>query len=375
MLNISYYCRPAKANKKGLAPIQMSIILNGKRVFISLPRKENPEVFKKILSSKKPHDLKDYLDATTTTLNKAMTEILSSGQPITLKNLTDFYKTGGVQSYSLRNLFEDYIKIIEKKVDIKEDSKTRYRIVKDEFFAFMEERIDNEVNSLTLGVIMDFRNSLLKTNKEGTVGRKLTFLKAYFNYGFNEGKIKTNPFGSYKITKPKPKIQYLNDAEIQKLSKKKFSTERLERVRDLFLIQASTGLAYVDLAELRADDIVEIGGQLVIDKNRVKTGVEFTAVILPMGKKLLEKYGYNLPMLTNQKYNAYLKEIGDICGIKTHLTTHVARRTYATHLLNSGVRVELVSKSLGHTKTSTTLSHYAHIDLKSMVKEIGKKIK
>ena len=77
-------------------------------------------------------------------------------------------------------------------------------------------------------------------------------------------------------------------------------------------------------------------------------------------------------MLSNQKYNAYLKEVADLCHIEKNLHTHLARKTYATHLLNSGVRLSVVSKTMGHSNTSITEQVYAHIETDTVISDVGK---
>lgn len=96
-------------------------------------------------------------------------------------------------------------------------------------------------------------------------------------------------------------------------------------------------------------------------------------MIMPKGVEIYKEYG--LPKLSNQRLNSYLKEIQDLCRITTNLTCHLARRTYATMLLNSNVPVASVSKALGHTNTKTTLSSYAHLNKDTVISDIAKQLK
>ena len=106
-------------------------------------------------------------------------------------------------------------------------------------------------------------------------------------------------------------------------------------------------------------------------KRRQKTGIEFFTILTPKAMEILKKYNFNLDIISNQKANAYLKEIADVCGIEKHLTTHTARHTAATRLLNMGYRLEIVSKILGHTNTKQT-QHYAKLIDKTIIKEYEK---
>ena len=146
---------------------------------------------------------------------------------------------------------------------------------------------------------------------------------------------------------------------------------RIAVVRDTFVFCCYTGLAYIDVKKLHRDNLVRnIDGDLWIEAKRTKTNAKFSIPLLPTALAILEKYKDHpkvvngecvLPVLSNQKSNAYLKEIGDLCGIKKNLTTHLARHTFATTVtLSNGVPIETVGKMLGHKDLRTT-QHYAQI--------------
>lgn len=143
----------------------------------------------------------------------------------------------------------------------------------------------------------------------------------------------------------------------------------MNNVRWLFLFQCYTGLAYTDLATLTKEDIKD--GMII--KRRKKTKVQSIIPILEVTKQILEMYDYKLPILSNQKYNAYLKEIADICGINKELHTHLARHTMATICLNNGIDINVIAKILGHSSTRITLSTYAQL-LNSTVANEGNKL-
>ena len=153
-----------------------------------------------------------------------------------------------------------------------------------------------------------------------------------------------------------------NEDEIKIILKKKMVSERLENVRDLFIFSCFTGLAYIDVANLTQDNIRKsFDGNLWIITKRQKTNTDVNVPLLDIPKMILEKYkgklpnGKVLPIISNQKLNAYLKEIADVCGIKKNLTFHLARHTFATTTtLAKGVPIETVSKMLGHTNIETT---------------------
>ena len=154
---------------------------------------------------------------------------------------------------------------------------------------------------------------------------------------------------------------YFSQEEVTAIAMKKFSTKRLEQVRDIFIFSCFCGLAYIDVKNLRKENIrTSFDGNLWIIGKREKTDVSFSIPLLDIPRKILEKYEGKLPdnkilpVLSNQKMNAYLKEIGTLCGINKDLTFHLARHTFATLTLSKGVSIESVSKMLGHTNIRTT---------------------
>ena len=176
-----------------------------------------------------------------------------------------------------------------------------------------------------------------------------------------------DPFASYKIRLEKVDRGYLTEDEIKIILKKKMVSERLEHVRDLFVFSCFCGLAYSDVANLRQENIQKsFDGNLWIITKRVKTNTDVNVPLLDIPKMILKKYkgklpdGKILPVISNQKLNAYLKEIADICGIKKNLTFHLARHTFATHLLEQGTDLRTIQELMGHTDIKTT-AIYLHV--------------
>ncbi|MGF7079123.1 site-specific integrase [Mucilaginibacter sp. UYCu711] len=186
-----------------------------------------------------------------------------------------------------------------------------------------------------------------------------------------KGWLKNDPFIELRFIKDDVIRVALTKHELNTIANKTFITDRLNNVKDIFLFSCYTGLAYVDIRNLRRVQIVNgIDGIPWINIQRQKTGTPSRLPLLPIALDIMNKYkehpkcsngSYVLPVLTNQKMNAYLKEIADICGIITNLTFHIARHTFATTItLNNGVPIETVSKMLGHKSLHQT-QHYAKI--------------
>jgi site-specific recombinase XerD len=166
----------------------------------------------------------------------------------------------------------------------------------------------------------------------------------------------TNPFKDFPCRYKNPDRPYLTESEINRLNSYVFPTDKLTRVRDLFLFQVYTGLSYSDMTALTSANIeVGIDGKQWVIINRVKTGTRSAIPLLPIALELLIKYNYKLPVCSNQKLNKYLKELAEICNINKNLTSHIGRHTFATTVcLGHGVPIETVSKMLGHIDIKTT---------------------
>lgn len=199
--------------------------------------------------------------------------------------------------------------------------------------------------------------------------------RTVFNFIINTGyDMKVDPFANFRFHTQKVNREILSKDEIDKIYLKKFSTERLDQVRDIFIFQCYTGLAYIDVYNLTEEEVrLAYGEQFWIMTEREKTKEPVNVPLLDIPLAILEKYkdkrdennGRLLPVSTNQKMNEYLKKIAAICGIKKNLSTHVARHTFATTIaLANGVPLESVSKMLGHRSIKTTQIYAKILDKK-----------
>jgi integrase len=147
-------------------------------------------------------------------------------------------------------------------------------------------------------------------------------------------------------------------------------TECIERVRDVFVFQTYTCLSYSDLLEFDSRMVQEVKGVNVYVGSRIKTNMTFTIPLLSPALDILHKYNGKLPVISNVKYNEYLKIVAQAAGIDKPLTTHWARHTGATLLLNEGVPMQIVSKICGHSSTKITEQIYAKLLDETVVKAI-----
>ena len=386
---IGFYCRSSKTDRKGKAPVEVGITLNGKRAFISLPRKEYPEEFRKLYTAKRNNPVREFCSAMEYNINTAMTELIRNGKPLTVSNIKEYVQTGGIKSYTIGNLFDDYLAYYKKRVgiDLTPGAYRKFELSKELFFAKSGMKEDDEVTALTNAVVLNYYAELKKSYKNASYASYMAKLKTLVKFGIDNGKITVNPFATVKVQRDKPIIQVLTEEELKVIKDAELPAS-LARVRDCFIFQAYSGLSYIDLEHLKKEDIQffesedvdsdgkRIGNQRVayIRKNRIKSGVEYIAVLLPGAIEILEKYDYKLPVISNQKVNSYLHIIENQILIKKSLHSHLARHSYCNLLLNKyKVRAETVAKAMGHTTPKTTLRFYADISAETTIDEISQK--
>ena len=227
-------------------------------------------------------------------------------------------------------------------------------------------------SDITYENVVDFDAYLRRTIKsQPTLYRRHTTLHRYVKEAINRGLHNYDPYLSFKLKKGKSKDPvFLLESELDEIKKYKPTSERLARVKDLFIFQCFTGMAYTDVCSFSKGDIYEAEGKKVIRSSRNKTDESFITLLLPEAEAIAEKYGYDLPKISNQKYNDYLKLLGAGAEIDKALTSHVARHTFATYLLNKGVPIETVSRALGHSTLGMT-QHYAKLLGKKVVDDMS----
>lgn len=359
--SISFVCRASKCNKQGLAAVECSVSVNSTRVVFALPRKEKPDVFKRLMASNRNSDLKKFTATVYNKLQECVTNLMSQNLEITAQAIKDSYFNEN-KVYTLADGFNDFMTFQRQRTASEATLTTyaKYRLATQWYTKHFDCNI--AIDSLKVGDLHALRGELLKEYKQQTANAYLSRLRSVYIWASNNGKCSVNPFAQFKLIKPKNDITYLTLNELKILEEKDLHTDRLNNVKDLFLFQCYTALSYSDMAQLTKDDIqYDSENRPYIQKQRQKTSVTYTIPLLPKAIAILAKYDYSLPCLSNQKYNAYLKEIADLCGINKNLHTHLGRHTFATVALNAGIPIEIVSKVLGHSSIKMTQAHYAKL--------------
>lgn len=200
-------------------------------------------------------------------------------------------------------------------------------------------------------------------------------LKALLNRALSFGKIDANPYdrlkGKFKRGE-RENPEYLTEDEMKRFEAVILPQgSELDVVHDLFIFQMYTGLPYSDMQAFDASDYKYDGEAWKRVGERIKTGVPYVSQLLPPAVKVLEKYGWEIPQLSNADYNRHLKALGQMAGIKTRLHSHLARHTFATWMLSHDISIEHVSKMLGHTNITQT-QRYAKVLAQSVYDDFSK---
>lgn len=275
--------------------------------------------------------------------------------------------------------FSQFNEQYKQKVGTTATQKTysRYELTKQRLIDFMKERYhvsDMQIRELNTVFIENFYLYLRNTCdiSNNTAMKFVQRFRTILNYAKNTGLDFIDPFANYKFNFERVDRGYLEQAEIDKIYNKEFTSQRLEQVRDMFIFSCYTGLSYIDLCNLTPENIkTGFDSKLWIMTKREKTGIDSNIPLLEIPRQILAKYegrlkdGKLLPVISNQKMNDYLDEIAAICEINKHITFHLARHTFATEIcITQSVPIESVSKMLGHTNIKTTQIYARVVDRK-----------
>jgi site-specific recombinase XerD len=262
--------------------------------------------------------------------------------------------------------FIDYVaKRIEERSDIQESTKKAQRKCLTMLDNFGKIRYFQD---LTKANIMDFDNYLRKQGlKQTTIWDYHKINKIYINDAIAREIISSSPYVGFKISKGKGEEgRWLDEDELDAIRNVILPTESLRQVRDLFVFQCLTGLAYADLMKVDYTQTETHKGVTFVSSKRQKTDIRFTCVLVDEALAILEKYNYKLPVISNAKYNLYLKAVANHAGIDKPLASHWGRRTCGMVLLNKGISIEVVAKVLGHSSIRITEAVYAKVLDKSV---------
>lgn len=363
--NVLFFVKKNAEKKDGTAPIVARITINKKVSQFNTKQYIKPDDWNVELNRAKGRSAE--ARAINTVLDEIKNSLYNAYNDLTKKVKNTFLGIG-VEQYLLLELFEECNILLQKQIGITKSKATyqKAEVCKRHLSNYLKteyKRTDIDLREINHSFIVGFETFLNVQCgcNANTTAKFIQKFKSIVLTAQKNGWIQTDPFANYRITIKKVDRGYLNDDELKRIMQKSFSSERLERIRDIFIFSCYTGLAYIDIKNLRLEHITKgFDDNLWINTKRQKTSIKTVVPLLDIAQLILDKYkglpnGVLLPIPTNQKTNAYLKEIADVCDINKNLTFHLARHTFATTVtLSKGVTIESVSKMLGHTNIKTT---------------------
>lgn len=374
-------------SKNGKSPVVCRITVNGKRVEIAMKKSIEPGKWSAASgrakgNSEEARVINMHIDLTTNEIMRHHNKLVIEGKPTDAQSIKNSFLGLTEKKYSLVEVFKYHNERMKAVIgiDVQLGAYKKFETVLGKVERFIEKfynREDLYLDELNFKFITDFEY-FMKTEdsvKHNTALRYIRCLKKIIILALNNEWISRNPFANYKCQYTRVNREVLTEEELSALWKKNIGVPRLDEVKDIFLFCCYTGYAFIDVEKLSRKDLARgIDGDYWIFTERKKTGVTSNVPMLPKAMEIIEKYADHkgcinddklLPVKSNQKMNAYLKEVATLCGISKNLTMHMARHTFATTVtLSNGVPIETVSKMLGHTKLATTQIYAQVLDNK-----------
>ena len=373
IFKVSYYVRSNYENKQGKSPLMIRIFLNGEMLNVG----SSGIYIDKKLWNNSTNRVKGR-GSESLNLNAQLDNISNSLQMIfkkhefdedlTLDKIKSIFLGKNKVKTTFVEFYDKYLEDIKAQVGAGKSIALyhKYSAARNHFVNFLHVkygRRDLMPSELTHLIIHDFEIYLktVVSLRSNSATKTLKFFKTVVIFAQKCGVMTHDPFLNHHFHMEPVDRGFLTDEEIQRIMQKDFEIPRLEMVRDVFIFSCFCGLAYIDVAHLTQENIITLDNRPWIIINRQKTNVQSNIPLLEIPRMILDKYKGKikenrlLPVLSNQKINAYLKEIADLCGIKKRLSYHQSRHTAATTVfLSNGVPIETVSSMLGHKSIKTT---------------------
>ena len=382
-ITLHIYAKTTKANAAGQLPIYIRLTVDGQRFEFSSKKfieksKWSPELSKMKGSSEEARTLNNYLDLMKSKVFDVQMELIHKNEELSLENFKSRILGTHQRERMIIPIYQNHNDKIEDLIGngYAYGTLERFKISLkhlQEFISWKYNVLDIGINKIDYAFVTEFEfylRSVKKCNNNTAVKYVRNFRKI-IKICLDNDWMEKDPTTRYEGKMKEVERDFLTEDELNRIYNKRFSSERLTLVKDIFIFSCYTGLAYVDVKGLKKDHIaIGIDGEKWIFKNRQKTDTKSKIPVLPIAEEIIQKYADHprclnedaiLPILTNQKMNSYLKEIGDLCDIPKEITFHMARHTFATSVtLTNGDPIETVSKMLGHKNIQTT-QHYAKV--------------
>ncbi len=401
-IKITFWINRTKKNSKNLVPVYLRVAHNydhfTRATGIRIPAADWDKKAMRIRgATQEAITANATLDSLKVKVLQIVNQLNVSGKPYNIHTIQKTLDGNEISQLTVLKIYEEQLGEMKKlkgkdfaPATIIKYTNTHLRLK--QYIKFKYHRSDMFLYELNYQFMSGFESFLKQkfNNSTTTCYKHYQRFTRVIHKAMHKGYIEKYPFENYKIKLPKKRIQYLTQEEIDRIDHANFDVERLNVIKDIFVFCIYTGLAYAEVESLTPENITKgMDSELWLNIHRKKTKKDYQVPLLPRALEILEKYknhpqclkkGKCLAVPSNVKYNAYLKEIGDIAGIPKNkpLVTHLARRTFAsTVALSNGMNIGVLSKILGHNSIKVTLDSYGAIIDELMlrsVKELKEKL-
>lgn len=388
------YLKKPKSESKTLIMFQCHFKQEEKRFFYSTGEQIEPKFWdfenrraKTRGSNRSPlaNSINQQIDRYTVKFEEIQARCKAVNEDFTSQILRDAFDIEFKRSPSGKNLFfKAYDEFMDEKKKLGEwsyNTVRRYLNVK----GILEEFESKRNYKLTFKSInskfhAEFTDFCTREKEHGinTFRRNLGLLKTFMLWAYKKNYTYRDDFKEFK--RPQPVISSkvaLKSEDLAKLMEHKFKSERLERVRDVFVFACSTGMRFGELKLIGKQNVIDGNIELKEEKSDRKKVRKIPLNML--SRMILRKYDYKLPLIANQKQNAYIKEVFEEAGY-THevensivklnetirqkvpfyqlISTHTARRTFITMMKRKGKGDKLIAEITGHQDIGTLNLYY-----------------
>lgn len=372
--SILFYLNKSKMKKSGKCPIVSRISVDGESTTFSIGLEILPEHWdaKLELATGKPKEIDNInrqIESYRNDINNHYKDMVNNNGYVTAEYIKNALRGIGTHRNTLLQEFAEYLEECRQSVGINRVYSTyrMYLVAYNHLKDFIQ--LKHSVEDMAFGQIdyafveaYDYYLKIDRGMTPRTVEGNVLPFRRVVRRAINKGMVRQDPFFNYVPTRVRPKRRWLSNEEIERIMATPITHRSTNFVRDMFILSCWTGLAYVDVRNLRESNIKEMeDGSKWIIINRQKTGTPSYIPLLDIPMHIIDKYrgtgkdGKLFNLMKNSEVNLYLKAIAKAAGIEKRLTYHDARHSFGTSIcLTQGVPIETLSQMMGHTNIRTT---------------------
>lgn len=371
---ILFFINKSSLKNNGLATVMIRITINGATTQFSSKLEVNPEAWdqKSQRAIAEPYMyMNQEIVNIRNKIQKIYFDLSHKFQYVSTLRLKQSYLSNNREMY-ITYQFEQQLKIFRTPEGrpISSNTKSIYVRTLNRLLSFLKKKykkVDILIYEIDYSFLEEYYSFLRReySISHNSASKYMKKFAAIMNYAHKIKLLQVNPFDLYTFREEKTYKPCLTEPEVELIAGKILSIGRLDRIRDIFIFCCYTGLSFSDVFKIKLSDLEDRGDNYWLIFPRIKTGILSEIPLIDIPMKIIKKYHSKFPKtknrdipifekLSNQKTNAYLKEIADVCGISKNLTFHIARRTFATMALDNDVSIESISKMLGHSSIRTT---------------------